>query len=209
MAHPKWPRHRGFTLVELLVVIAIIAILVALLLPAVQKVREAAARTQCQNNLKQIGLACHGYHDTKRSLPAGYRAMSAYSDGATDTMPGWGWASFLLPHLEQDNLFRSLNLALPIEHPANAAGAQQVLPLFLCPSDPTPASAFAVPNAFGSTMVWAGPSSYAACCGGDESAADAPAGMGVFYRNSRTRMTDITDGTSNTIFVGERAWSNY
>src|SRR5438552_13182089 len=138
--------RRGFTLIELLVVIAIIAILVALLLPAVQKVREAAARTQCQNNLKQIGLACHSYHDTKHSLPAGYRAVSPYSDGATDTMPGWGWAAFLLPHLEQDNLFRSLSLALPIEHPANAAAVQQVLPLFLCPSDPTPTSAFAVPN---------------------------------------------------------------
>ena len=201
-------RQPAFTLIELLVVIAIIGILIALLVPAVQKVREAAARTQCQNNLKQIGLACHNFHDGRRFLPPGYLSASPYFDGATDTSPGWGWATFILPYLEQENLYRSINLALPIEHPANAAAVQQVLPLFLCPSDQTPPSAFVVPNAFGSPLVWAGPSSYAASCGGDESETDALTGAGVFYRNSRTRMTDVTDGLSNTIFIGERAWAN-
>ena len=201
-------RRAGFTLIELLVVIAIIAILIALLVPAVQKVRESANRVQCQNNLKQIGLACHNYHDTNRKLPPGYLSTMPYSDGATDTSPGWGWATFLLPQLEQDPLYRSLNLSLPIEHPANAAGVRPMLPVFVCPSEVSTLNPFAVPNAFGSAMVTAGPSSYAACCGGDESEPDGPDGLGVFFRNSRTRMTDVTDGTSNTIFIGERAWSN-
>src|SRR6266852_4164015 len=91
-------RH-GFTLIELLVVIAIIAALIALLIPAVQKAREAAARTQCTNNLKQIGLAMHSYHGANRMFPPGYQATGSYADGATDTAPGWGWAAFILPYL--------------------------------------------------------------------------------------------------------------
>jgi prepilin-type N-terminal cleavage/methylation domain-containing protein/prepilin-type processing-associated H-X9-DG protein len=198
----------AFTLIELLVVIAIIAILVGLLLPAVQKVRGAAARIQCANNLKQIGLACHNHHDSLNGLPPGYSAMSGYVDGATDTSPGWGWGAYLLPYLEQENLYRSINFSLPIEHPANAAAVQTIVKVYLCPADQTPPAAFVVPDGFGKPLALAAPSSYAACVGGDESDTFGPAGLGVFYRNSRTRLTDITDGTSQTLLVGDRAWSN-
>src|SRR5579859_7366481 len=198
-------QRRAFTLIELLVVIAIIAMLIGLLLPAVQKVRESAARVQCLNNLKQIGLALHGYHDVHQGMPPGYSATTPYSDGTTDTAPGWGWGAFILPHLEQDNLYRQLNLTLPVE---KSPAIQTMLKVFLCPSDPTATSAFAVPDAFGATRALAAPSSYAACCGGDESDTSGPSGLGVFYRNSRTRLTDITDGTSQTILAGDHAWSN-
>src|SRR5262245_9085845 len=98
-------RRRAFTLIELLVVIAIIAILIGLLLPAVQKVREAAARTKCQNNLKQIGLAMHNYHSAYDKFPAGYVSAAATVDG-DGLGPGWGWGAFLLPYLEQEPLYR-------------------------------------------------------------------------------------------------------
>jgi prepilin-type N-terminal cleavage/methylation domain-containing protein/prepilin-type processing-associated H-X9-DG protein len=199
------PTRSAFTLIELLVVIAIIAILIGLLLPAVQKVREAAARIKCQNNLKQIGLALHNYHDANQTLPPGYNATMPYADGATDTAPGWGWAAYILPHLEQDNLFRQINLNLPLEA---SPAIQMVLKGYLCPSDTPPPGAFPVPDAFGATVASAAPSSYAACIGGDETEVTDLTGLGVFYRNSRTRLTDITDGTSNTVMVGERAWVN-
>ena len=198
----------AFTLVELLVVIAIISILVGLLLPAVQKVRGAAARLQCANNLKQIGLACHNHHDSQDQLPSGYISSTSYLDGATDTAPGWGWAALILPYIEQDNVYNAINLNLSVEHPANATAVQSMLRIYLCPSDQTPVSPFPVPDAFGKTIALAAPSSYAACVGGDESDTFGPDGLGVFYRNSHTRLTDIRDGTSQTIMVGDRAWSN-
>ena len=110
MAHVR----RGFTLIELLVVIAIIAVLIALLLPAVQAAREAARRAQCVNNLKQMGLAMHNYHDAVLAFPPGYIAASKFIDGETDTSPGWSWASMILPQLDQTPLFSSINFWLPV-----------------------------------------------------------------------------------------------
>jgi prepilin-type N-terminal cleavage/methylation domain-containing protein/prepilin-type processing-associated H-X9-DG protein len=199
------PRRLAFTLIELLVVIAIIAILLGLLLPAVQKVRESAARLKCQNNLKQIGLACHNYHDANQALPPGYSATVPYSDGATDTAPGWGWAAFLLPYLEQDNLFKQINLAQPV---ASSPAILVRVSLFLCPSDTPPPGTFALSDAGGNTLCQAAPSSYAATCGPDASDVADPTGLGVFYRNSRVRLTDITDGTSQTTMIGDRAWAD-
>ncbi|MBI3407342.1 MAG: DUF1559 domain-containing protein [Planctomycetes bacterium] len=195
----------GFTLIELLVVIAIIAILIGLLVPAVQKVREAAARTECINNLKQIGLALHNYHDVNKRLPPGYAASAPYVDGASDTSPGWGWAAFILPYIEQDTLFRQIDFAQPVE---NTPAIQTIVRIYLCSSDLAPRQAFAVPDAFSSPIALAAPTSYVACVGGDETEVTDAVGQGIFYRNSRTRLVEIIDGTSNTIMVGERAWGH-
>jgi prepilin-type N-terminal cleavage/methylation domain-containing protein/prepilin-type processing-associated H-X9-DG protein len=193
-------RHSAFTLIELLVVIAIIAILIALLVPAVQKVRDAAARTQCLNNLKQIGLASHAYHDAYKGLPPGYSAAAAYPA----TTPGWGWAAYILPYIEQQNLYQQINFTKPVEI---QAAIQGMIPVYLCPADIPPPGPFAVTDATFTTICMAAPSSYAATCGGDDTDVDDPSGSGIFYRNSKTRLTDITDGTSNTTMVGERAWA--
>src|SRR5438552_11540924 len=106
-------RRTGFTLIELLVVIAIIGILVALLVPAVQRVREAAARLQCKNNLKQIGLAFHNYHGVAKCFPAGFNSRAATLDGPS-LGPGWGWGAYLLPYLDQGNLYNQIDFTKDI-----------------------------------------------------------------------------------------------
>jgi prepilin-type N-terminal cleavage/methylation domain-containing protein/prepilin-type processing-associated H-X9-DG protein len=200
--HPS--RHivtppRGFTLIELLVVMAILSTLIGLLLPAVQKVRDTANRVRCGNNLKQMGIACHSYHDTLQSLPPGYLATAAYPD----TTPGWGWAAFLLPFLEERNIADQINFGQPM---SSSPVIQTVIPFYLCPADMVPPKPFAVTDATFGTVILAAPCSYAATVGQDASEVDALTGDGVFYRNSQTRFSDITDGLSTTVFIGDRAW---
>ena len=127
----------GFTLIELLVVIAIIAILIALLVPAVQQVREAAARMQCTNNLKQIGLALHGYHDTIEAFPPGYvdGDTTNTNTAASDVGPGWGWAAFILPYLEQGAVYNQINFSVTVGTGVNTQVSQQPLAIYQCPSD--------------------------------------------------------------------------
>jgi prepilin-type N-terminal cleavage/methylation domain-containing protein len=193
--------RRGFTLIELLVVIAIIAILIALLVPAVQKVREAASAASCKNNLKQIGLALHSYHDHAKALPPGYLAKTM-ANGA-DGGPGWSWASLILNEVEQGNLYRQIDFTkgLPM---APGVVAQQ-LPVYLCPSDVN-VGTFTVATAGNVPVVTLAQANYVAVYGsGAIAATQNSIGDGVFYRNSATRFADITDGLSNTLFIGERS----
>ena len=223
MCHPFRVR-RGFTLIELLVVIAIIAILIGLLLPAVQKVREAASRMQCKNNLKQIGLALHNHHGVYDRFPAGYLATRPGPALDEDNGPGWGWGTQLLPFLEQDNLYRQIDLTRDITDPVHAAVRTTVLKVFLCPSDGArttfavnqlgDAEPYTTPLTVGGVRIDVARGNYVGVFGQPEVAPD-PGFLstdpdrgahrrGVFYRNSRTRFADILDGTSNTACVGER-----
>lgn len=195
-------RRTGFTLIELLVVIAIIAVLIALLLPAVQQAREAARRTQCRNNLKQIGLALHNYADLFSTFPPGFIAGA----DTASTSPGWGWSVMILPQFDQAPLYNSLNVNLPIEHPANASQIATPLAAYVCPSDITN-GAFLLTNSSNATIARVTPSSYAGSAGNDSSDVADLVCNGVMFRNSRVRIGDITDGTSNTIVIGERSWS--
>ncbi len=219
------PRRRtGFTLIELLVVIAIIAILIGLLLPAVQKVRDAAARMKCSNNMKQIGIALHNYHDTNGQFPAGV-AMPPYpASGSTSQQPYWywSWMAQMMPFYEQDNLYKqAVAFANPASYstynwwpwggfwlggggtPANPALGTKVKTL-ICPADGREDLLMPGPQWGGNgNVAFTG---YLAAAGSKEGNETYNGGTsnGILYWTSRTKMTDITDGTSNTFMVGER-----
>jgi prepilin-type N-terminal cleavage/methylation domain-containing protein len=221
-------RRRGFTLIELLVVIAIIAILIGLLVPAVQKVREAAARIQCANNLKQLALACHSYHDGRKQLPYGRKF---------DNWDSYTWSELVLPYIEQNNVYKGYAFINVLDwqqfYPGsngpignNAAQRQArhtVIPTFLCPSDSGPNT-----NEIGTTDYGMVRGNYRACTGSGDmygSRTDAtagPWGVGVFGvvpfqttdpagrifnttgpKTAGVKLTAITDGTSNTVLLSE------
>jgi len=217
-------KRSGFTLIELLVVIAIIAILIALLVPAVQKVRDAAARTQCINNLKNIGLALHGYHDTYKMLPPGC-AADKKPDGSLYAAWGSSWKVFVLPFIEQGALFSKWQFPDGVtiintqgsgyQNSNNTALVNNVtIPVYRCPSTALPPF-YTVSYNNGSIEMF---TTYTGISGSyidtgfiSVSAGTAPgtggivSGGGVLFPNSKVALTGITDGTSNTVMVGEQA----
>ena len=207
------PARRAFTLIELLVVTAIIAVLIGLLLPAVQKVREAAARTKCTNNLKQLGLAMHTHHDTQKYFPPGYEQKPGIDPATGATIPAfrfrWGAFAKLTPYLEQTNVYNACDLTNSMYDAAgnvvNSKGNQLAVslsvPILLCPSD-----------SGGRPDPTYGPTNYAVCVGSGRNGAsrlDVPAvatdlpADGVFYKGSKTTIAGILDGTSTTAMAGE------
>jgi prepilin-type N-terminal cleavage/methylation domain-containing protein len=204
-------RNRAFTLIELLVVIAIIAVLIALLLPAVQQAREAARRTQCRNNLKQIGLALHNYHDNFQTLPPGWIGVTA---GQADVSGTNGWSCFarLLPQIDQGPLYNQIDFNSSVGSNANATVRTTPLAAFRCASDVGPDRWTISKVGTTTPLVDVAAASYAGVFGKDE--VDECNGLapgspcvsdGVFFLNSRIRFADVTDGLSNTLMVGERS----
>ncbi|MBA3313088.1 MAG: DUF1559 domain-containing protein [Planctomycetota bacterium] len=217
--------RRGFTLIELLVVIAIIAVLIALLLPAVQQAREAARRTQCKNNLKQIGLGLHNYHDTYNSLMAGSIAIP--NSGGTANGHGWTWHASLLPYLEQNGLYNAIQGPDGMGNELGGTGSGKplvvkdtILQMFWCPTQPDVSNGaqknvvngkgFQTSNYNGNMGTRIGNGNDNCICTGVATLAQMQTnpwgcmnGNGVFYVNSHTRFGDVIDGLSNTIFVSE------
>ncbi len=226
-------RRRGFTLIELLVVIAIIAILIALLLPAVQQAREAARRTQCKNNIKQLGLAFHNYHDVFNTFPPGW--VSQYVAAPTGEPTIWSWGAMLLPYLDQAPLYNTLqpgtwridqHLSGASGNAAAATGLRTPLPAFRCASDVGPGlndwgnATYGGSDTYnrnlsdGTNRIAGATSNYVYNADtGDSITPSVVASistygppLGIGYQNSKNGIRDITDGTSNTILIGERAW---
>ncbi|MBC8353215.1 MAG: DUF1559 domain-containing protein [Planctomycetes bacterium] len=218
----RFSKRPGFTLVELLVVIAIIGILVALLLPAVQAAREAARRMQCTNALKQLGLACHNYHDTYKTLPPGYLQkppIAGNGNGPTNTS-FWGWGAFILPWMEQQPLHDTLDvgnthLHVAVVDPVLQPFFQEGISTYRCPSDVGPSlnneNGFTLGPGNNASRIPTATSNYVA----NNSSRNTnlrnngflrQAYAGVFSRDVSLKFRDILDGTSNVVMLGERKW---
>ncbi len=216
--------HRGFTLIELLVVIAIIAILIALLLPAVQQAREAARRSTCKNQIKQLVLAITNYHDTHKCYPInyGYEFAGNRYDANNTSMRSFSWATFVLPYMDQTPLYKTINFNLSTTSGPNQAASNTVIQSFLCPSDAgngngrlagraNGGGTRAVSNyraVAGSNWDW-GTRNLCRTCGRNGNTRNGlDYGNGLICRQSGrftpvTRIKDVTDGTSNTFAIGE------
>lgn len=186
--------RKAFTLIEMLVVIAIIAILIALLLPAVQQAREAARRTQCKNNLAQLGIAAHNYHMAFSVLPPGVVNV----EGPIENLENgyhMSWLVQMLPSMEQANLFQQLDFSVSAYDPANATVRGVDISVFHCPSDNFQRDAFGLTN-------------YAGCTGGENLPVDDD-NSGLFFRNSSIDFRQVRDGCSNTLMFGERRLDDF
>ncbi|WP_153555637.1 DUF1559 domain-containing protein [Roseimaritima sediminicola] len=224
MSHKYRPTRGGFTLVELLVVIAIIGVLVGLLLPAVQAAREAARRMQCSNNLKQMGLALHNFHDTFNEFPAGYGFNNDANKGSW--RKAWGWGARILPYIEQGNMYdtlgvgsREFNDALPGNDSSTwpaleLAAIRTNLPTFRCPSDISPDINTSVDfcHSGGPDSTKPATSNYIGVYAYQYSnwnpGGAPPSTNGIFQPQNGSRMASVTDGLSNTFMVGERGWAH-
>lgn len=198
----------GFTLIELLVVIAIIAILVAILLPAVQQAREAARRTSCKNNFKQLGIALHNYHDNYEAFPPGYvsRNVVATDPASAETGQNFAWGTMILPYIDEANIYESLDFNLDCTDPANMAVVNNdaSISMMRCPSN-TANDTFSVTDLSSNTFQLP-TANYVANygVGNVTSSPGNPVGKGGFFRNSKINFRDMKDGPSNILLLGER-----